>query len=165
MIDYQLYCQIRQMRDQEKMSVGQIARALGIERKTVRKWMGRTKFERRQSAEKPRGSKLDAFKGTILRLLHTYPYSGAQLLVRIRDEGYVGGYTVLKDFVRMVRPARSAATCSRQWRSGGTSAVQFGSAEAITAAASRAGTTRRQPSIPAASQPSDQKTAAYGRKM
>jgi transposase/DUF971 family protein len=139
MIDYQLYCQIRQMRDQEKMSVGQIARALGIERKTVRKWMGRPKFERRQPAEKPRGSKLDAFKGTILRLLHTYPYSGAQLLVRIRDEGYVGGYTVLKDFVRMVRPPRAPAFLTLNFAPGQCAQVDWGSAGTI-----RVGNTRRQ---------------------
>ena len=63
MIDYQLYCQIRQMRDQEKTRVGQIARALGIERKTVRKWMGRPKFERRQSAENHAGASSMRLRG------------------------------------------------------------------------------------------------------
>ena len=73
MIDYQTFCQIRQMRDQDKLSVGQIARAHSIERATVRKWIGRLRYERRKSAAKPRGSKLDTYKGIIVRLLNTVP--------------------------------------------------------------------------------------------
>ena len=46
MIDYQTFCQIRQLRDQDKLSVGQIARALSLERATVRKWIGRPRYER-----------------------------------------------------------------------------------------------------------------------
>ena len=49
MIDYHSYCQIRHLREQDKLSIMQIAAALSLERSTVRKWLGRAKYERRRS--------------------------------------------------------------------------------------------------------------------
>ena len=68
MIEYQIYCQIRHLRDQDKLSITQIAGALAIQRSTVRKWLSRPKYERRAYTQKPRGSKLDTYKGVIVRL-------------------------------------------------------------------------------------------------
>ena len=39
MIDYQSYCQIRHLREQDKLTITQIAAALSLERSTVRKWL------------------------------------------------------------------------------------------------------------------------------
>ena len=139
MIDYQTFCQIRQMRDQDKLGVGQIARALSLERATVRKWIGRPRYERRKSAAKPRGSKLDTYKGIIVRLLNTYPYSGTQLFNRLREQGYKGGYSILKVYVRAVRPPRSPAYLTLHFAPGQCAQVDWGSAGWV-----RVGHTRRR---------------------
>jgi len=56
-----------------------------------------------------RTSKLDPFKGSIVRMLETHAYSSAQILQKIREEGFEGGYTIVKDYVHKVRPKRSPA--------------------------------------------------------
>ena len=73
MIDYQTYCQIRQLYTEKKLGLRQIARELALDLKTVRKWAKRESF---QKAPVPtRESKLDAFKGEIVRLLERHDYS------------------------------------------------------------------------------------------
>lgn len=59
-------------------------------------------------ARSTRQSLLDAHKPTIRRLLDHHPYSAVQLFARLRaDEGYTGGLSILKDYVRLVRPVRA----------------------------------------------------------
>jgi len=139
MIEYQIYCQIRQLREQDKLSITQIAAALAIERSTVRKWLGRAKYERRRGAIKPRGGKLDTYKGVVVRLLNTYPYSAVQLFQRLREQGYAGGYSILKDYVRAVRPPRSPAYLTLHFAPGQCAQVDWGSAGSV-----RVGNTRRR---------------------
>jgi hypothetical protein len=105
MIDYQTYCQIRHLRDQEQLSVGQIARQLELVRTTVRKWIARPRYERKRPAKIERPSKLDAFKPAILRWLHIHPYTAAQLLPKIREQGYTGGYNTSRS--SLPKPATS----------------------------------------------------------
>jgi len=62
MIEYQMFCRIRHLREQDKLSITQIAEALAIQRSTVRKWLSRPKYERRAYTHKPRQSKLDTYK-------------------------------------------------------------------------------------------------------
>ena len=47
---------------------------------------------------------MDAFKGAILRLLAQHAYSSRQVLQRLREENYTGGYSILKEYIRQVRP-------------------------------------------------------------
>ena len=131
MIEYQMYCQIRHLREQDKLSVTQIAAVLGVQRSTVRKWLGRPKYERRAYTQKPRGSKLDPYKGVIVRLLHTYPYSAVQLFHRLKEQGYAGGYCIVKDYVRAVRPPRSPAYLTLHFAPGQCAQVDWGSAGSV----------------------------------
>ena len=39
MIPYELYCRLRQLREQEHWTLSQIARELGLHRETVRHWL------------------------------------------------------------------------------------------------------------------------------
>jgi len=57
MIDYQTFCQIRQLRDEAHLSVTQIAAQLGLHWQTVSKWEKRPRYERRQSAPARRRSR------------------------------------------------------------------------------------------------------------
>ena len=41
-----------------------------------------------------------------MRLLETHPYSARQIFQRLREDGFHGGYSTVKAYVRTVRPAR-----------------------------------------------------------
>jgi transposase len=139
MIDFHSFQQIRYLRDHEHLKIAQIARELSLHWQTVRKWAQRTRYERRQpAAPRARPSKLDAFKPTIVRLLHHHPYTAAQLLPRLREEGYQGGYSILKDFVRVVRPIPAPAFLTLHFAPGQCAQVDWGSYGTL-----RVGSTRR----------------------
>lgn len=50
MITYQTFCQLRQGWDEEHLTMAQIARALSLHPQTVKKWIGRPRFEQRRAA-------------------------------------------------------------------------------------------------------------------
>ena len=104
MIDYETFARIRDCRDRQGLTITQIARTLGLHRQTVAKWLARSRFERPRPP--PRSSLLDPFKGRITRLLDTHPYSAQQIFQRLREEGYGGGITILRDYVRRIRPPK-----------------------------------------------------------
>mgnify|MGYP000866514449 CR=1 FL=1 len=126
MIDYQTFHQIRQLHDQEHLSVVQIAAALGLDERTVSKWIECQTYQPRTPVK--RASKLDAFKGTIVRLLAAHPYTAQQLLQRLRESGYHGGYSILKEYVRTVRPPHQPAFLKLHFAPGQCAQVDWGSA-------------------------------------
>lgn len=97
MIDYQLYCQIKAGRDTDPLTVPQIAPKLNLSERTVAKWLAVEKYRQRQTL--PRKSKLDSFKGPIVRWLQTHPYTATQIFLRLREGGYEGGISIVKDYV------------------------------------------------------------------
>ena len=99
MIDYQTFQQLRVLADQKKLKASQIALELNLDLKTVQKWIDQPRYLPRQSA--PRPSKLDYYKGQIVALLERHPYTAQQILQRVREQGFTGGYTSVKDFVRL----------------------------------------------------------------
>lgn len=89
-----------------------IARELNVDRKSVR-----LVIRRRSVGLKPttrtRASILDPFKEQVLELLRREPrITHTAVLVRLREQGYLGGITVLRDFVnanrRTPEPRREA---------------------------------------------------------
>ena len=88
MIDYQTYCQIRHLYTEKKLPFRQIARELKLDLKTVRKWAGRESFQK--TSPPKRESKLDAYKGQIVRLLERHDYSARQIFQQIKESGYAG---------------------------------------------------------------------------
>ena len=107
MIDYERYCKIKDCHERQGLTVAQTARALGLHEQTVAKWGACAQFHPRQSA--PRSSRLDPFKDQVIRLLETHPYSAQQIYQRLREEGFAGGYTMVKTYVSKVRPVRRQA--------------------------------------------------------
>jgi transposase len=103
-LDYQTFCQIRDHLERQRLTVAQTARALGMDPRTVAKWAEVQQF--RPRAGTPRGSKLDAFKGQIVRWLDAHPYSAQQIYQRLREAGYEGGVSIVKAYVRIIRPRR-----------------------------------------------------------
>ena len=62
----------------------------------------------------PRGSQVDAFEPAIRDLLARYPDITAQrVLEELRGDGYTGGYTVLSERVRQLRPRPAVAPVRR----------------------------------------------------
>ena len=102
MIDYETFAKIHDCRNRQGLTITQTARALGLHPQTVSAWSRRPRFEPRRSPA--RGSLLDPFKPRITRLLDTHPYSAQQIFQRLREEGYSGCVTIVRDYVRRIRP-------------------------------------------------------------
>jgi len=128
MIDYQTFCQIRQLRDTEHLTITQIARQLGLHWQTVAHWEKCPRYERRAAAAATRRvSKLEAFKPAIQRLLATHAFSAAQLFTRLAADGYTGRYSILKTYVRSIRPPQTAAFLTLHFAPGQGAQVDWGS--------------------------------------
>jgi len=128
MIDYQTYHQIRSLH-QQGMTAGQIASELRLDERTVRGWMEEEKYEPRQSSKRP--SKLDSHRQEIGRLLHAHSFTAQQIFHRIKETGYTGGYGILKEFVRMVRPPKQEAFLTLTFAAGECAQVDWGCAGSL----------------------------------
>ena len=107
MMDFELFTKIKHFHEQEGLKPAQIARELSLDPRTVKRWLDEKRFRPRTPSQ--RESKLDPFKDCIFRMLEAHPYSAAQILQRIREEGFAGGYSIVKEHVRKLRPRRGPA--------------------------------------------------------
>jgi transposase len=95
------------------LSKAEIARELGVSRRTVYHWVEGGQLDREVDNTAvqytPRSAvpcKIDAFRPIIETRLAEFPkLTATRLFDEIRAAGYVGGYTQVKDYVRRVRPA------------------------------------------------------------
>ena len=124
MIDYATYQRIQHLHHVEKLTVTQIAHAMPMDARTVRRWLDEPQFRARATPARP--SKLDPYKGYIRRLLEHHPYSAAQLITRLREAGYDGGVTIVKDYVQRVRPVRAPAFLTLHFAPGECAQVDWG---------------------------------------
>jgi len=130
MIDYPTFCQLRMLLDEKHLTGAQVAVELKLDPKTVAKWVTRTTYQQRQCSKRP--SKLDAFKGQIVALLERHPYSAQQILQQLKPQGYAGAYSILKEFVSLVRPVRKPAFLMLEFAPGECAQVDWGSFGSIT---------------------------------
>lgn len=125
MIDYETFSRIKFLHEQQGLRAAQIARELDLDERTVRKRLEAKQFLPRKSV--PRPSKLDPFKDSVVRMLESYQYSAKQIFQRVREEGFTGGYTAVKKFVRKVRPKREKAYLTLAFAPGECAQVDWGS--------------------------------------
>lgn len=88
------------------LKVAAIARQVGIDRKTVRKYIARGIEVPTYGPRQPRDRLLDPWTDYLRVRLEAYPGLSAQRLLReISERGYTGGYSTVRDTVRALRPA------------------------------------------------------------
>lgn len=91
------------------LSVSAIARELGIDRKTVRKYIARGLEPPVYGPREPRARLIDPYVGYLRDRVVAYPGLSARRLLReIRERGYQGGYTAVTETVRDLRPPAQA---------------------------------------------------------
>jgi transposase len=92
------------------LSVTAIARRVGIDRKTVRKYIERGLEPPSYGPRQPRARRLEPFEAYLRQRVVAYPgLTASRLLREIREHGYSGGYTAVTAFLREVRPNRLPA--------------------------------------------------------
>ena len=137
MISYETYCKIHHDAQQQGLTVAQIARKMGLDPKTVAKWLQANSFTPRQATA--RRSKLDPFKTQIVRWLESHDYSATQIFQRLNENGYEGGYSIVKAYVRMVRPVHQPAFLTLAFEPGECAQVDWGEYGSV-----KVGSTRRR---------------------
>ena len=109
MINFETYHEVRRLSRELNLTPAQIAAKTGLNIKTIRKWLDKPRYEPRSKGSK-RTSKLDPYKDLIVSWLEKHPYTGMQILERLRAEhGYTGSRSILHDFIATVRPIRHQA--------------------------------------------------------
>lgn len=84
-------------------SIRNTAQKLGISRNAVRREL-RGDSHHPAPVSYPRPSKLDPYKAKIGYLVREKNLSGVRVLEEIKEIGYRGGYSILKDYIRTIRP-------------------------------------------------------------
>jgi len=131
MISYEQFCRIKEYHDQRRLSMRQVCRELHLHHSTVSKWLARAHYIQRKPRERP--SKLDPYKPHIIRWLETHPYSAAQIFLRLREMGYGGGVTIVRDYVHKIRPPRAQAFLTLSFAPGECAQVDWGQFGTIAA--------------------------------
>ena len=78
-----------------------VARRLGVSRQTVYNHLG--KSEQLTGEQSTRASKLDPYKNYVSQRLERFDLPATVLLREINQQGYAGGITIRKDFVRPLK--------------------------------------------------------------
>jgi len=136
-IDYHQFAQIKDLHERQGLKVAQIASVLGLDPRTVAYWLRQERVRPRRTPQ--RASKLDPFKSQIRHLLEMYPYSAAQVLQRLREQGFTGGYSTVKAYVRTVRPRPKPAFLKLAFAPGECAQADWGACGSV-----RVGQTRRR---------------------
>jgi len=136
MIDYDTYSRIKQYQ-QEGLKACQIAQKLDLDTRTVESWLDESQYRQRKQSES--SSKLDPYKDDIVSLLEKHPYTATQIYQRLQEDGYEGSYSLVKQYVRKVRPKRKPAFLTLAFAPGESAQVDWGIYKTI-----EVGTTRRK---------------------
>jgi transposase len=87
------------------LSVSAIGRQLGLDRKTVRRYIVRGLEPPKYSPRAPRPRVTDPFLGYLRQRVTSFPgLTGRRLLRELKERGYVSGYTAVTDVLRELRP-------------------------------------------------------------
>ena len=103
MLGVEQWAEIRRLHFVGGLSIREIARRGGRDRKTIRRALRSSQPPRYRRP--PRASKLDPFKEEVHRLLREEPrLPGVRVRELIGELGYEGGQTIVDAYLREVRP-------------------------------------------------------------
>jgi transposase len=123
MLDYETYCRIVQL-NHDNLRPSQIAQQLGVDQRTVMRHLSSGNYQQRKVSV--RSSKLDDYKPRILQWIEKHPYSSVQIFQRLKQDGYSGGITIVKDYLARVRPRRVKAFLTLSFAPGECAQVDWG---------------------------------------
>src|ERR1700748_266393 len=87
------------------ISISAIARQVGLDRKTVRRYIAQGLEPPTYGPRQSRISQLHAFEPYLRQRLAAFPQlTGRRLHRELRELGYSGGYTILTEPLRAIRP-------------------------------------------------------------
>jgi len=123
--------EIRRLR-REGVSISAIAVLMNCDRKTVRKYLDPSVSQPTYRKRASRRGKLNAFTSYLESRLRAGVWNAVVLLSELRERGYRGGYTILKDWLQPQREAaRSVATRRFETPPGRQAQVDWGSIGAV----------------------------------
>jgi transposase len=125
MLKWEEFLMLRELHEQG-LSISEIAKETGYNRRTVRKYIN---SDTPPVAKKrlPKPSKLDDYKDYIAQRLNSYPLTASRIYREIQEMGFTGKYTIVKDFVRKVRPKSGVCAIYRyETRPGKQGQVDWG---------------------------------------
>jgi len=96
------------------LSISQISSLTGFDRKTVRKYLTdpqTPRYSRRQRSTK--GSKLEPFQPYLQERLSAGVWNAVVLLSELKERGYSGGYTALKEYLHPLRKQAAVVAVRR----------------------------------------------------
>lgn len=100
----------------QKAQAGQspyaIGKDLNISKNTAKKYANGEKREHGLKGQ-TRPSKLDPYKPKIAQMIRSGTFNCVVILERLQELGYTGGITIIKDYVKDMRPARSSPAVRR----------------------------------------------------
>jgi transposase len=94
------------------LNISQISRETGYHRNTVRKYLAAQTMPIPVS-RRTRPSKLDPYKAYIQQRIRDYPLSAARIYREIQEMGFRGKCTIVKDYIREIRPSTSVPAVFR----------------------------------------------------
>ena len=102
-MDAEIWAQIKRLKANEKLSLTEIGRRVGLDRKTVRRALQSKTLPVTQLSS-PRPSKLEPFKGWIRERIEKYPrLSGTVVMEEIRRQGYAGKIRILSEYLASLK--------------------------------------------------------------
>ena len=120
MITMEMIGKIRRMHIRDRMSLNEIAKRTGLSRNTVKKWLKLTKVAVPKYRRREQPGKLTAFEEQLKLALEAdgrrpkRDRRTARLLwAQVKDKGYIGGYTLVSDFIRAWRRAAGQSGAGR----------------------------------------------------
>ncbi len=135
MVSYEDFMKIKHLYEHRGLNIAQIAKEIDMDDRTVAKWLKEDHY--RQRVHGKHISKLDRFKDSITCLLERHPYSAAQIFHRLQQDGYDGGYTIVKDYVRKIRPRRILPFLKLNFTPGECAQVDWGSYGTVAVGSTR----------------------------
>ena len=122
---------LHQMRKEGK-SVRSISRETGLSRNTVRRYL-RAQGIPEKKARKKRSSKLDPFQEEIQEIMKLGIFNCEVIYGKLKELGYQGGKTIIKDYVQPYRPPQGIIATQRyETKPGKQVQVDWGTAHTLS---------------------------------